>query len=270
VELVGPAHLWPAVAAGLAQAPMGVCRRRLHQGIVDRARRPHRRSQRPRASRGADGASRSLPPPALRHPDRRCPPGPALRRCPCSEQCRPHGLAAEQAQAFRNRIEYESIDLSDPYRKAFEVTMPTATLVADPFHVCKLANTKLDECRRRVQNETLGQRGRKSDPLYRCRRLLSRAKERLDDKGREKLTGLLRRDGRATWPLCGRPRRLCVSSRPTPIPVSHSSGSPSSATTSKTPTIRWKLARSGAPSSAGATRSPPGTRPTSPTDPPKR
>ena len=69
---------------------------------------------------------------------------------------------------------------------------PEATLVADPFHVLRLANTKLDECRRRVQNETLGHRGRKSDPLYRCRRLLTKAKERLDDKGREKLTGLLR------------------------------------------------------------------------------
>ncbi len=68
---------------------------------------------------------------------------------------------------------------------------PAATLVADPFHVCKLANTKLDECRRRVQNETLGHRGRKSDPLYRCRRLLTKAKERLD-KGYEKLVGLLR------------------------------------------------------------------------------
>lgn len=43
-----------------------------------------------------------------------------------------------------------------------------------------------------MQNETLGHRGRRSDPLYRCRRLLTRAKERLDDKGRQKLQGLLR------------------------------------------------------------------------------
>ena len=70
--------------------------------------------------------------------------------------------------------------------------MPGATMVADPFHVTKLANTKLDECRRRVQNETLGHRGRKNDPLYRGRRLLTMAKERLGDKGHEKLTGLLR------------------------------------------------------------------------------
>ena len=43
-----------------------------------------------------------------------------------------------------------------------------------------------------MQNETLGHRGRKSDPLYRCRRLLTKAKERLDDEVHEKLIGLLR------------------------------------------------------------------------------
>ena len=55
-----------------------------------------------------------------------------------------------------------------------------------------LANHKLDECRRRVQNATMGHRGHKSDPLYRCRRLLSKADERLDANGRTKLLGLLR------------------------------------------------------------------------------
>ncbi len=69
---------------------------------------------------------------------------------------------------------------------------PHVTQVADPFHVVKVANSKLDECRRRVQNETLGHRGRKDDPLYRCRRLLTRAQERLDDRGEEKLLGLLK------------------------------------------------------------------------------
>lgn len=64
--------------------------------------------------------------------------------------------------------------------------------VADPLHVVKVANTKLDECRRRVQNETLGHRGRRDDPLYRCRRLLSKAHERLEGSGEDKLLGLLR------------------------------------------------------------------------------
>ena len=44
---------------------------------------------------------------------------------------------------------------------------------------------------RRVQNETLGHRGRKHDPLYRARRLLAKAHERLDERGDTKLRGLL-------------------------------------------------------------------------------
>jgi transposase len=73
----------------------------------------------------------------------------------------------------------------------FDTMLPDATQIADPFHLVKLANSKLDECRRRVQNETLGHRGHKDDPLYRSRRLLTRADERLHDHGRTKLLGLL-------------------------------------------------------------------------------
>jgi transposase len=63
--------------------------------------------------------------------------------------------------------------------------------VADPFHLVRLANEKLDEVRRRVQKELLGHRGNAGDPLYRARRLLAKAHERLDEKGDQKLLGLL-------------------------------------------------------------------------------
>jgi hypothetical protein len=89
------------------------------------------------------------------------------------------------------QIRWGVLDLSGPYRKTFDDVLPDATQVAGPFHVCKLADTKLDECRRRVQNETLGHRGRKDDPLYRARRLLVNAHERLDEGGETKLRGLL-------------------------------------------------------------------------------
>lgn len=69
--------------------------------------------------------------------------------------------------------------------------LPDTVQVADPFRVCKLANTKPDECRRRVQNEMMGHRGRKDDPLYRSRRLLIKADERLNDNGHPELLGLL-------------------------------------------------------------------------------
>ncbi len=100
-------------------------------------------------------------------------------------------LEARPAE-WRNRVRYGVLDLSGPYRKVFDDTLDHVTQVADPFHLVRLANTKLDECRRRVQNETMGHRGRKTDPLYRARRLLTKAHERLDDRGEHRLMGLLR------------------------------------------------------------------------------
>ena len=79
--------------------------------------------------------------------------------------------------------------------------LPEAVQVADPFHVVKLANSKLDECRRRVQNATMGHRGHKADPLYRCRRLLIKPDERLEEHGR-----VVRRLGRPVGHLSPVPR----------------------------------------------------------------
>jgi transposase len=104
------------------------------------------------------------------------------------EPCR---WLAARPEAWLDAIRFGVLDLSGPYRKVYDTMLPDADQVADPFHVTKLANQRLDECRRRVQNETLGHRGRKDDPLYRCRRLLTKADERLNDRGRSKLLGLL-------------------------------------------------------------------------------
>jgi transposase len=103
----------------------------------------------------------------------------------------PCAWLAARGTEWCSRIEWATLDLSGPYRKVFNTMLPDAIQIADPFHVIKLANAKLDECRRRVQNETMGHRGRKDDPLYRIRRLLTKADERLDDRGRSKLLGLL-------------------------------------------------------------------------------
>ncbi|HEY5121760.1 MAG TPA: ISL3 family transposase [Acidimicrobiales bacterium] len=103
----------------------------------------------------------------------------------------PTAWIQSQSDAWRANVTYATLDLSGPYRSVFTKTLPNATQVADPFHLIKLANLKLDECRRRVQNEREGHRGRKHDPLYRARRLLTMADERLDDHGRGKLMGLL-------------------------------------------------------------------------------
>ena len=100
-------------------------------------------------------------------------------------------LAARPARWLAG-IVWATLDLSASYKSVFDTMLPDAVQVADPFHVVKLANQALDECRRRVQNETLGHRGRKTDPLYRCRRRLVMARERLSVDGHDKLMGLLR------------------------------------------------------------------------------
>ena len=97
-----------------------------------------------------------------------------------------------QGQAWRDTVAWATLDLSGPFRSVFNATVPNATQVADPFHVVKLATQKMDECRRRVQNEIFGHRGRKDDPLWKARRLMTIADERLSEEGRTKRTGLLK------------------------------------------------------------------------------
>jgi transposase len=78
----------------------------------------------------------------------------------------------------------------DPWRgyaNALVAPLSHATVVVDHFHAVKLANTMVDQVRRRTQQSTLGHRGRKRDPLYRIRKLLLTAAEQLTDRGRARL-----------------------------------------------------------------------------------
>ena len=78
-------------------------------------------------------------------------------------------------------------DLAESYRAGLAGRLDHATRVADPFHVVRIGNRCLDAVRRRVQNETLGHRGRKRDPLYRIRKLMLAGAERLDERGHQRL-----------------------------------------------------------------------------------
>ncbi len=97
----------------------------------------------------------------------------------------------KRPESWRTGVVWGALDMSGPYRKTFTDALPKARQVADRFHVCQAANRKVDECRRRIQTETLGHRGRKDDPLYRGRRLFTKAHERLDEAGEAKLMGFL-------------------------------------------------------------------------------
>ncbi len=78
----------------------------------------------------------------------------------------------------------------DPFRgnaNGVAVHLAHARLVVDPFHAVALANRAIDDVRRRVQNQTLGHRGRSGDPLYGIRRLLLRGTEWHSETSRARL-----------------------------------------------------------------------------------
>ena len=99
-------------------------------------------------------------------------------------------LGARSPQ-WRRAVRWAVMDLSGPYRKAFDTALRHARQVADPFGVVRLANQMVDEVRRRVHNDTLGGRGTNNDPLYRVPKLPAMAHERLSTHSDAKLRGLL-------------------------------------------------------------------------------
>lgn len=99
----------------------------------------------------------------------------------------------QRTRYFRDHVEVAAIDPHAGYFKALRASVPRATVTVDVFHAVKLANTMVDDVRRRVQRETLGHRGWKDDPLFGIRRLLTRAYERLSDRQLARLELALRR-----------------------------------------------------------------------------
>ncbi|MEJ7800742.1 MAG: transposase, partial [Ilumatobacter sp.] len=72
---------------------------------------------------------------------------------------------AERGSDWCNQISLATLDPAAGYRAALVEHLANATLVVDHFHAIKLANTAIDDIRRRVQHDQLGHRGRKGDPL---------------------------------------------------------------------------------------------------------
>ncbi len=84
-----------------------------------------------------------------------------------------------------------TIDPHEPYRLGLSPKLSHATVVADPFHIVRLANRAIDDARRRTQQELTGHRGRRGDPLYDVRKILLTGAERLTDQARARLDAAL-------------------------------------------------------------------------------
>ncbi len=177
---------------------------------------------------------------------------------------------SDQTEDWKSGVSITVCDLHEPFRAALARHLPDATAVADPFHVVAVGTRCVDATRRRVQNDTLGHRGRKGDLLYRCRKLLAMAEERLEDNGTAKLRGLLAAGDPAghvheAWTAKS---AFVISTPSMASPSSPGAGSTGSSRTAGMPRPP-RSAVSPGPSSDGGIRSWPGTPPAPRTGPPR-
>lgn len=68
------------------------------------------------------------------------------------------------------------------YANAIDDELEDAVAVLDAFHVVRLGLQAMEETRRRVQQDLLGHRGHRDDPLYRIRNALRSGAEKLTDR----------------------------------------------------------------------------------------
>lgn len=112
-------------------------------------------------------------------------------------------LAAREPQ-WRDNIQIVAMDGFTGFKTAaVEELSSKMAVVMDPFHTVRLCGQALDECRRRVQQDLLGRRGRSGDPLYAARRTLSTGAGLLTDKQKARIEALFADDAHVlveiTW-----------------------------------------------------------------------
>jgi transposase len=85
----------------------------------------------------------------------------------------------ERGQAWKDAVRVVAMDPCATYRAAVAEALPHALIVADHFHLVRLANQAVTDVRRRVTWDLHGRRGRATDPAWAARRRLLRGRERL-------------------------------------------------------------------------------------------
>ena len=86
---------------------------------------------------------------------------------------------AAQPESWRTGVTHVCIDLSASYAKAITTALPEAVIVADRFHLVRLANDMLTAVRQDATRTARGRRGRARDPEWANRRRLLTGHERL-------------------------------------------------------------------------------------------
>jgi transposase len=101
---------------------------------------------------------------------------------------------AERDETWRAQIDVVAMDGFTGFKTATTEELPDAVAVMDPFHVIRLAGDGLDECRRRVQQDLHGHRGRVGDPLFKARRTLHTGEGLLTEKQKARIDTLFADD----------------------------------------------------------------------------
>ena len=113
---------------------------------------------------------------------------------------------SERDTAWRDNIQIVAMDGFTGFKTAaVEELSSKMAVVMDPFHTVRLCGQALDECRRRVQQDLFGRRGRSGDPLYAARRTLSTGAGLLTDRQRARIEALFADDAHVlveiTWTI---------------------------------------------------------------------
>ena len=124
----------------------------------------------------------------------------------------------QQSDAFRAGVEIVAMDGFTGYKTAAVETINDVITVMDPFHVVALAGDKLDQCRQRLQQETLGHRGRSGDPLYGIRRVARTRAGLLTPKQWFRLLNVFRDDCHAAFEITWEVYQRVVDAYQAPAP----------------------------------------------------
>jgi transposase len=128
----------------------------------------------------------------------------------------------ERGDEWKAQVKVVVIDMCSPYRVAVQQALPHARLVADRFHLVRLANDMVTDVRQRTFREQRGRRGRAIDPAWANRRLLLRAGDRLSNRAVARLTATFAADDPtgevgAAWGVKERLRMLLAATDRTTI-----------------------------------------------------
>ena len=124
-----------------------------------------------------------------------------------------------QTPAFRDGVEIVAMDGFTGYKSAAVEAIDDVITVMDPYHVVALAGEKLDQCRQRIQQDTLGHRGRSGDPLYGIRRLARTRAALLRPKQWFRLLDVFRDDCHALFEITWEVYQRVIDSYRAPDPV---------------------------------------------------